>query len=379
MDRPTIISGEFISAERVCAWSDGGRAYLYKLPTNCIVESKDFHNKSKVSAGGGNKTLLFCELTLGAAERRLKCSPAFKYLIFSKEGKWMKYLLRGDCDGRLAVWKIPDTPECASLQLRHEQTQETFKLEPAVVTSLGEAWSVVKPPPVGVLNQLEEDLPPEDEEESTGAALTATIFLPMQCRLVCGREDGSVIMVPATQTIMLHMLTGKHQKLGNRPQHQVLLGHTGRVNCLLYPNNENPRYDVAHLVSGSVDFTVCLWDIYTGTLLHRFGSHSGEVTNLYVPPASCSPRVQGCVCSVASDNSVALLSLKERRCVMLASRHLFPVVTIKWRPLDDFLIVGCSDGTSYIWQMETGEKSSNDGTCQGQRKSPTAILGLFLL
>lgn len=38
----------------------------------------------------------------------------------------------------------------------------------------------------------------------------------------------------------------------------------------------------------------------------------------------------------------------------MASRHLFPVVTIKWRPLDDFMIVGCSDGTVYVWQMETG-------------------------
>ncbi len=65
-------------------------------------------------------------------------------------------------------------------------------------------------------------------------------------------------------------------------------------------------------------------------------------------------RPQHCVCSVASDNSVSLLSLKERRCVMLASRHLFPVVTIKWRPLDDFIIVGCNDGSSYVWQMETG-------------------------
>jgi WD40 repeat protein len=57
---------------------------------------------------------------------------------------------------------------------------------------------------------------------------------------------------------------------------------------------------------------------------------------------------------VASDHSVTLLSLQERKCVTLASRHLFPVVTIKWRPLDDFLIVGCSDGTVYVWQMETG-------------------------
>ena len=158
-------------------------------------------------------------------------------------------------------------------------------------------------------------------------------------------------------------------------------GHSGRVNCLLYPHNEHPRYDVAHLVSGSVDFSVCLWDIYSGQCLHRFSAHAGEITNLYVPPASCSPRIQQCICSVASDHSVTLLSLKERRTVLLASRHMFPVTTIKWRPLgtysipnlnksscdlknksnhneitfaDDFLVVGCADGTTYIWQMETG-------------------------
>ena len=61
-------------------------------------------------------------------------------------------------------------------------------------------------------------------------------------------------MVPATQTVMLHLLAGKHQRYTNWPQHQVMVGHTSRVNCLLYPNNEHPRYDVAHLVSGSVDF-----------------------------------------------------------------------------------------------------------------------------
>ena len=46
---------------------------------------------------------------------------------------------------------------------------------------------------------------------------------------------------------------------------------------MLYPNNSNPRYDMAHLVSGGIDFSVCLWDIYTGTLLHRFSCHGGEV------------------------------------------------------------------------------------------------------
>ena len=331
------IGGEFISAERVCAWSDDGKAYIYKLPTNCIVESKDFHNKSK--SKGTAKSLMFCKLAV-EANNPLSCPPAFKYNIFSKDGKWMKYLIRGDGDGKLIVWKIPDTPECVSMQ----SSEALTTLNPIKTLSLSEIWANLKFDPPGVLNQLGKDSP----------EITATIFLPMQCRLVCGRDDGSIIMVPATQTIMLHLLSGRHHKYNNWPQQQVLLGHNGRVNCLIYPNNEHPRYDVAHLVSGSIDFSVCLWDIYTGALLHRFNSHAGEVTSLYVPPAFTSPRIQHCVCSVASDHSVTLLSLKERKCVMLASRHLFPVVTIKWRPFDDFLIVGTSDGTTYIWQMETG-------------------------
>lgn len=39
---------------------------------------------------------------------------------------------------------------------------------------------------------------------------------------------------------------------------------------------------------------------------------------------------------------------------MLASRHLFPIQVIKFRPLDDFMIVGCADGSVYVWEMETG-------------------------
>lgn len=58
--------------------------------------------------------------------------------------------------------------------------------------------------------------------------------------------------------------------------------------------------------------------------------------------------------SIASDHSVALLSLKECKPVMVASNHMFPILFIKWRPLDDYLIVKCSDGGVFVWQIETG-------------------------
>ena len=66
------------------------------------------------------------------------------------------------------------------------------------------------------------------------------------------------------------------------------------------------------------------------------------------------PRVLSCVCSVASDHSLALLSLRERKCTLLAARQLFPIEVVKWRPLDDYVVIGCTDGSVYVWQMETG-------------------------
>lgn len=57
----------------------------------------------------------------------------------------------------------------------------------------------MNPPPVGILDQL--NVPTEPSIK-----LTASIYLPLQSRLVVGRQDGSIIIVPATQTVMLQLL-----------------------------------------------------------------------------------------------------------------------------------------------------------------------------
>ncbi|XP_023570958.1 WD repeat-containing protein 7 isoform X3 [Octodon degus] len=138
------------------------------------------------------------------------------------------------------------------------------------------------------------------------------------------------------------------------PPHRTLRGHRNKVTCLLYPHQVSARYDQRYLISGGVDFSVIIWDIFSGEMKHIFCVHGGEITQLLVPPENCSARVQHCICSVASDHSVGLLSLREKKCIMLASRHLFPIQIIKWRPADDYLVVGCSDGSVYVWQMDTG-------------------------
>lgn len=61
-----------------------------------------------------------------------------------------------------------------------------------------------------------------------------------------------------------------------------------------------------------------------------------------------------CICAIAGDNSAALLSLKENKCILLASRQQCPILEVKWRPLDDFMLLRCEDNSVYVWQMETG-------------------------
>lgn len=120
----------------------------------------------------------------------------------------------------------------------------------------------MKPPPVGILDQLNTPSEPSIK-------LTASIYLPQQSRLVVGRQDGSIIIVPATQTVMLQLLHVNQinyagMRIGSNnfiqkkkstqihnynvvsisvdwPSHQILSAHRGRVNCLLCPSLAHPR------------------------------------------------------------------------------------------------------------------------------------------
>ena len=64
-------------------------------------------------------------------------------------------------------------------------------------------------------------------------------------------------------------------------------GHKGKVNCLLYPHSQSKFYHSEYLLSGSSDFSVKLWDLYSGVLVHTFAVHGGEVKNI----VSCPPGI----------------------------------------------------------------------------------------
>lgn len=71
--------------------------------------------------------------------------------------------------------------------------------------SLQEAFDKLNPCPAGIIDQL--SVIPSNNEP---LKVTASVYIPAHGRLVCGREDGSIIIVPATQTAIVQLLQGEH-------------------------------------------------------------------------------------------------------------------------------------------------------------------------
>ncbi|KAM3938285.1 WD repeat-containing protein 7 isoform 1-T1 [Leptodactylus fuscus] len=377
----TWTGGDFIAADKVIIWTEDGQSFIYKLPASCIPASDSFRIDVGKAVENSIPPLLYsvmpkedkkalerfdleavvdlpeCDhitdpgkvlelytprtlLHIASAEPHLLICPPVTRFFYGRRIAFHKLLIQGDSSGRLSIWSVPDDLE---------QQDNTEGLNITTTTSLQEAFDKLAPRPAGIIDQL--SVMPNTTEP---LKVTASVYIPSHGRLVCGREDGSIIIVPATQTAIVQLLQGEHMLRRGWPPHRTLRGHRNKVTCLLYPHQVSSRYDQRYLISGGVDFSVIVWDIFSGEMKHIFCVHGGEITQLLVPPDNCSTRVQHCICSVASDHSVGLLSLRERKCIMLASRHLFPIQVIKWRPSDDYLVVGCSDGSVYVWQMDTG-------------------------
>ncbi|KTF94463.1 hypothetical protein cypCar_00048544 [Cyprinus carpio] len=262
--------GEFIAADKVIIWTEDGCSYIYKLPASCLPASEHFRSNVGKKAEGSIPLLVY-SIEDRADKQLLICPPVTRFFLGRRE-----LLIQGDSAGRLTVWSVPETSPSQPLSSAAE-------LQESVSISLQEAFDKLKPSPAGIIDQL--SVQPGSNEP---VKVTASVYIPSQGRLVCGREDGSIVLVPATQTAIAQLLQGEHMLHRGWPPHRTLRGHRHKVTCLLYPHQVSPRYDQCSLVSGADDFSVIVWDVFTGEMKHIFCVHGGEVTQLIVPPENCS-------------------------------------------------------------------------------------------
>lgn len=151
--------------------------------------------------------------------------------------------------------------------------------------NLAEVWARLAPKPPSMIGM-------------EGRVVTATIYIGSQGKLLLGRDDGSILMAYACHAIAAQLFEQSAQgKRTARPlsltdlaevEQRVLEGHSAAVNCFLYPFQEDERYDPEVFLSGGLDFAVIVWNLNTGSKLHRFCSQGGPILRMLCPPGNCT-------------------------------------------------------------------------------------------
>jgi len=332
------IDGTIIDIDKIAVCFVDSTIVLFQLPRSKLSGKQVSQKFGNAPDGPGLDQPFVFALLKGSPPSpytRLGGSVCFTFNTYERpDGRQKKVAYRADNNGKISIWKIPSNFD--PLVEEFLRSKRPILYDPTLEQSLSSVWNSLNPKPAGVFTD--------------NLQIRSTIYVGNQGKLLLGCQDGSIVMMNACRTIMSQLL----EYSSPEPiQHRVLEGHLAAVTCFLYPFEENPRYDPNILISGGADFAVITWNIVTGSLLHRFCCQGGVILRLLVPPDNCNPRVLHSVCSIADDNSAALLSLKENKCIVLASRQAYPIVEIKWRPLDDFMMIRCEDDCVYVWQMET--------------------------
>ncbi|EWG54259.1 hypothetical protein FVEG_17288 [Fusarium verticillioides 7600] len=128
---------------------------------------------------------------------------------------------------------------------------------------------------------------------------------------------------------------------------QNLEGHSSRVDALAIST------DGQLLASGSVDKTIRIWDLKSGTCLHTLTQHTGWVDSV----AFWNGQRKRILASGSADGTIRIWDVGEGRCIRTLRNNGSAVWSIVFSPRQDKCVLassGISDGKIKIWDVNAG-------------------------
>jgi WD40 repeat protein len=163
------------------------------------------------------------------------------------------------------------------------------------------------------------------------ARVYAIAFLPDSDHLITGSED---------QTIRLwNITTGECLKLFE--------GHSRYV--LSIAATPTVYQGTPLIASGSTDQTIKLWDLETGECLRTLEGHQGFIQAIAFSPDG------SLFASGSTDQTIKLWNTVSRTCLRTLKGHTKEVRSIAFSPDGEWLLSGSEDETLKLWQVDTGE------------------------
>ncbi|KDQ14545.1 hypothetical protein BOTBODRAFT_72719, partial [Botryobasidium botryosum FD-172 SS1] len=124
----------------------------------------------------------------------------------------------------------------------------------------------------------------------------------------------------------------------------VLQGGTQRANSVAW----SP--DGCHIVSGSEDSTICIWDAKTGQLLDEpLRGHTDCVTSVAYSPDGCQ------IASGSMDKTICIWDAKARQLLGKPLKHTWSIMSVAYSPDGSHIVSGLGDNTICIWDVKTGQ------------------------
>ncbi|KAJ8764831.1 hypothetical protein K2173_010296 [Erythroxylum novogranatense] len=156
-------------------------------------------------------------------------------------------------------------------------------------------------------------------------------------------------------------------KIDSHASRQHLRGHTGPVLCLAAHRmlSADKGWSFIHvLVSGSMDCTICIWDLDTGNLIKVMHQHVAPVCQIIFPPAWTEHPWNDCFLSVGEDSCVTLASLETLQVERMFPGHPSYPEKVVWDGRRGYIACLCRNNSAtsdvvdvlYIWDVKTGAR-----------------------
>eukprot|EP00048_Salpingoeca_helianthica_P000052 m.38851 g.38851 ORF g.38851 m.38851 type:complete len:1138 (+) comp10047_c0_seq2:114-3527(+) len=160
--------------------------------------------------------------------------------------------------------------------------------------------------------------------------------------LIVGFADGSIIVSSLLAAL----------NFSSSPK-TVLQGHTAKITALFFPAQHWSGFSPDILVSGSVDTTIRLWNVRTGSAVCVFREHCGAVVRISAVPRAVFAGHQEVIATIARDNTVCLIAMEPPSIMHFFSGHPSPITALRWRASMNLLLVCCGADSVHVWQIDS--------------------------
>ena len=130
-----------------------------------------------------------------------------------------------------------------------------------------------------------------------------------------------------------------------------LSGHSGYLSCCRFINDRR-------ILTSSGDMTCVLWDVDTGSKIHDFADHLGDVMSLSINPIDHNMFVSG-----ACDAFAKIWDIRQQKCVQTFAAHDSDINAVQFFPNGNAVGTGSDDASFRLFDLRAQRELQSYNVC----------------